>query len=39
LGELQERITLEELHIWNAFYVWRQEEEKKAEERARKSRR
>tara|TARA_B100001287_G_C22675750_1_gene527551 strand:+ start:2537 stop:2647 length:111 start_codon:yes stop_codon:yes gene_type:complete len=36
---LQDRITVEELHIWNAFYTWRHEEEKAAMERAKKSRR
>ena len=39
LAELQSKVTVEELMIWNAFYAYRHEEEEKAMERAKKSRR
>ena len=32
LSELQEAMTVEELQLWNAFYILRQQEEKKAME-------
>ena len=39
LSELQAKITPEELMIWHAFYSYRHEEEEKAMEKARRSRR
>lgn len=43
LGELQDRMTHEELLIWAAFYEWRSQEEKRlrreAEQKAKARRR
>jgi citrate synthase len=39
LQELMERITVEELWLWSAFYEIRHEQEKKAMEDARRRRR
>jgi hypothetical protein len=38
LQELQERITVEELLLWNAFYEVRSEQEKAAIEKAKRRR-
>ena len=38
LSELMERITVEELMLWNAFYELRAEQEKEAMEKARRRR-
>jgi hypothetical protein len=38
LQELQERITVEELILWSAFYELRNEQEKAAQEKARRRR-
>ena len=38
LAELQERITIDELYLWSAFYDYRNEEEKAAIEKARRRR-
>jgi hypothetical protein len=38
LQELQERITVEELLLWNAFYEVRSEQEKAAIEKTRRRR-
>jgi hypothetical protein len=38
LQELQERITVEELYLWSAFYELRSQEEKAAMEKARRRR-
>ena len=38
LQELMERITLEELQLWSAFYEIRQEQEQKSIEKARRRR-
>jgi len=38
LQELQERITVEELILWSAFYELRSEKERAAQEKARRRR-
>ena len=39
LTELEERMTLEELYLWAAFYQVRSDEEKKAMNKAKSARR
>jgi hypothetical protein len=39
LGEIQERLTPQELAIWSAFYTLRKQEEDAAMEKAKKRRR
>jgi hypothetical protein len=39
LSELQEKMTVEELMLWNAFFELRHQEEAKAMEQARRRRR
>ena len=39
LSELRERMTLEELILWSTFYELRNDEERKAMERAQRGRR
>jgi hypothetical protein len=34
VGELQERMTPEEMVLWNGYYSWRHEEREKAERKA-----
>lgn len=39
LNELQEKMTPEELYLWSMFYDLRQEEERKAMDKAKRGRR
>lgn len=39
LGDLQQRMTPEELLLWSSFYEYRTQEEKKAQDKAMKRRR
>ena len=39
LSDLRERMTLEELYLWSAFYQLRNEEETKAMNKAKRGRR
>jgi hypothetical protein len=38
VGDLQERMTPEELWLWSGYYGWRAEEQEKAERRAQRRR-